>query len=60
MTDYLEFEQENKALKSINLDDFSLEELNDYLVDLKNEIERVKAEIVKKSDSKTEAEKFFK
>jgi len=60
MTDYLEFEQENKALKSINLDDFSLEELNDYLVDLKNEIERVKAEIVKKTDSKTEAEKFFK
>ena len=60
MTDYLEFEQENKALKSINLDDFSLEELNDYIIDLKNEIERVKAEIVKKSDSKTEAEKFFK
>ena len=60
MTDYLEFEQENKALKSINLDDFSLEELNDYIVDLKNETERVKAEIVKKSDSKTEAEKFFK
>tara|TARA_B100001540_G_C15612093_1_gene553558 strand:- start:193 stop:375 length:183 start_codon:yes stop_codon:yes gene_type:complete len=60
MTDYLEFEQENKALKSINLDDFSLEELNEYIVDLKNEIERVKAEIVKKSDSKTEAEKFFK
>ena len=60
MTDYLEFELENKALKSINLDDFSLEELNDYIVDLKNEIERVKAEIVKKSDSKTEAEKFFK
>jgi len=60
MTDYLEFEQENKALKSINLDDFSLEELNDYIVDLKNEIERVKAEIVKKTDSKTEAEKFFK
>ena len=60
MTDYLEFEQENKALKSINLDDFSVEELSDYIVDLKNEIERVKAEIVKKSDSKTEAEKFFK
>ena len=60
MTDYLEFEQENKALKSINLDDFSLEELNEYIVDLKNEIERVKAEIVKKTDSKTEAEKFFK
>ena len=60
MTDYLEFEQENKALKSINLDDFSLEELNEYIVDLKNEIERVKVEIVKKSDSKTEAEKFFK
>ena len=60
MTDYLEFEQENKALKSINLDDFSLEELNDYIVDSKNEIERVKAEIVKKTDSKTEAEKFFK
>ena len=60
MTDYLEFEQENKALKSINLDDFSVEELSDYIVDLKNEIERVKAEIVKKTDSKTEAEKFFK
>ena len=60
MTDYLEFEQENKALKSINLDDISLEELNEYIVDLKNEIERVKAEIVKKTDSKTEAEKFFK
>ena len=37
MDDYLEFENDTKALKSINLDDFSIEELKKYIEQLKKE-----------------------
>ena len=60
MDDYLEFEKDTKALKSINLDDFSVEDLNEYIEQLKKEIDRVKSELEKKLKSQTEAEKYFK
>ena len=60
MEDYLEFEKDTKILKSINLDDFSVEDLNKYIGQLKKEIERVKSELGKKLQSQSEAEKYFK
>ena len=60
MEDYLEFEKDTKVLKSINLDDFSVEDLNKYIGQLKKEIERVKSELEKKLKTQSEAEKYFK
>jgi len=60
MSDYLEFEKETKAIKSINLDDFSVEDLKEYINELTKELERVKLEIIKKNKLQSEAEKLFK
>ena len=60
MEDFLEFEKETKELKSINLDDFSVEDLKEYIIQLKNEIERVNLELEKKIKIKKDAEKYFK
>ena len=60
MSDFLEFEESNKAIKVLNLDDFSIEDLNKYIEELKNEINRVRQEIEKKSNLLSEAQKFFK
>jgi uncharacterized small protein (DUF1192 family) len=60
MDDFLEFEKNTKTIKSINLDDFSVEDLNEYIEQLKKEIDRVKSELEKKLKSQTEAEKYFK
>ena len=60
MDNYLEFEKNTKTIKSINLDDFSVEDLNEYIEQLKKEIDRVKSELEKKLKSQTEAEKYFK
>ena len=60
MGDYLEFEKDTKALKSINLDNFSIEDLKKYIEQLKKEIEKVKSELEKKLKSQAEAEKYFK
>ena len=60
MSDYLEFENETKALKSINLDDFSVEDLKEYVDELTIELERVKIEMKKKLKLQSEAEKLFK
>jgi len=60
MDDFLEFEKDNKALKSINLDDYSVEDLKLYLEQLKKEIDRVNKEIKKKITLQSEANKFFK
>ena len=60
MDDYLEFEKDTKALKSVNLDDFSIEDLKKYVMQLKKEIERVKSELKRKMEFQTEAEKYFK
>ena len=59
MNDFLEFEETQKSIKSLNLDDFSVEDLNKYISELKNEIRRVKEEIEKKSNLQSEAQKFF-
>ena len=60
MSDFLEFDKDTKTLKSINLDDFSVEDLNEYMDELTKELSRVKKEIHKKNELKTDAEKFFK
>ena len=60
MDDFLEFEKDSKLLKSINLDDFSIEDLKEYIKQLKREIERVKSELEKKQKTQIEAEKYFK
>ena len=60
MSDFLEFDKDTKTLKSINLDDFSVEDLNKYMDELTKEMSRVKKEIHKKNELKTDAEKFFK
>ena len=54
-----EFEKESKTIKSINLDSFSISELREYLIQLDNEILRVKGEIDKKSKTKSQAEDYF-
>ena len=58
--DYLEYEKENKSLKSINLDSLSVDELKSYIEKLKNEIERVTLEIDKKKKQIDEASKIFR
>ena len=60
MDDFLEYDEVKKTIKSLNLDDFSVEDLNKYISELKNEISRVKEEIEKKSNLLTEAQKFFR
>ena len=60
MDDFLEFEKDSKLLKSINLDDFSIEELREYIEQLKREIVRVKSELDKKQKTQIEAKKYFK
>ena len=60
MDDYLEFDKDTKALKSINLDDFSVEELKEYKEQLEKEIERAHKELEKKLKFQAEAKKYFK
>jgi Protein of unknown function (DUF1192). len=60
MNEFLEYEETKKTIKTLNLDDFSIEDLNNYKNDLKDEITRVLKEIEKKSNLLSEAEKFFK
>ena len=60
MTDFFEIDDKNKTIKTLNLDDFSIEELKQYILELKKEIERASVEIKKKDIIKNDAEKFFK
>ena len=60
MSSFLEFEEDKKTIKSINLDDFSIEDLKKYIIEIENEIIRAKEEIKKKSEFLREAEDFFK
>ncbi len=60
MTDFFEIDETKKTLKTLNLDDFSVEDLKKYIEELKNEIERVQLEIKKKNDLIVSANKFFK
>ena len=60
MDDFLEFDSNKKVVKSINLDDFSVEDLRKYINELENEIKRAEAEVIKKNKLQLEAQKFFK
>ena len=55
----MEFDEKTKVIKSINLDDFSIEDLKEYIETLNLEIKRSQSEIKKKLATKEEAEKFF-
>ncbi|MDC2979266.1 DUF1192 domain-containing protein [Pelagibacteraceae bacterium] len=60
MSDFFEIDEEKKTVKLINLDDFSVEDLNKYILELSEEIERVKIDLKKKIELKKQAEEFFK
>ena len=60
MRDFLEYEETQKTIKTLNLDDFSIEDLNKYILELDDEIDRVNNEIEKKSELLSEAQKYFK
>ena len=60
MNEFLEYEESKKTFKSLNLDDFSVEDLDKYIFELKNEIDRVNIEKVKKKKLISDAENMFK
>ena len=60
MSEFLEYEESKKSIKSLNLDDFSIEDLDKYILELKDEIDRVNAEKIKKEKLISEAEDIFK
>ena len=60
MNEFLEYEERKNSIKTLNLEDFSVEDLEKYILELKNEIDRVNEEIVKKLKLINEAEKVFK
>ena len=60
MTDFFEVDEKQKTVKILNLDDFSVEDLQNYISELQTEILRVQDEIKKKENLKLYAEKFFK
>ena len=60
MNEFLEYEESKKTIKSLNLDDFSVEDLDKYILELKDEIERVNSEKIKKQKLISEAEDIFK
>ena len=60
MNEFLEYDENKKSIKSLNLDDFSIEDLDNYISELNVEIERVNTEIVKKKNLISDAENIFK
>ena len=60
MKDFFEVDEKQKTVKILNLDDFSVEDLQNYISELQTEILRVQDEIKKKENLKLNAEKFFK
>ena len=60
MNEFLEHDESKKSIKSINLDDFSVEDLDKYILELKNEIDRVNMEKIKKKKLISDAENIFK
>ena len=59
MDDFLELDDEKKTVKSINLDDFSVEDLKKYIKELEDEKKRTELEMKKKNSLLEEAKKFF-
>ena len=60
MNEFLEYEKSKKSINSLNLDDFSIEDLDKYISELKDEIDRVNMEKIKKKKLISEAENIFK
>ena len=60
MNEFLEYDENKKSIKSLNLDDFSIEDLDNYTTELKDEINRVYMEKIKKKKLISEAENIFK
>ena len=60
MTDFFEVDEKENTVKILNLDDFSVEDLQNYIFELQTEIVRVQDEIKKKENLKLNAENFFK
>ncbi len=60
MNSFLEFEEDKKTIKSINLDNFSIEDLEEYINGLKLEVKKAEEEIKQRIKTKGEAQKFFK
>ena len=59
MDDFFEVDEKKKTVKSIILDDFSIEDLEKYKTELNKEIVRVNLEIEKKGKLKSTAEEYF-
>ena len=60
MNEFLEYEETKKSIKSLNLDDFSVEDLKEYINELNIELARVKKETEKKIKIQSKADSFFK
>ena len=60
MNSFLEFEEDKKTIKSINLDAFSIEDLEEYINSLMLEVKKAEEEIKKRIKTKEEAQTFFK
>ena len=60
MSDFLEIDEKKKTIKKLNLEDLSIENLKEYILELQEEIKRIKTEIDLKRSSISEAEKYFK
>ena len=60
MSNFIEFDEEKKVIKSINLDDFSVEDLKEYILNLNSEVSRAEGEIKKRLKTKEEAQGYFK
>ena len=60
MNEFLDYEIEKKTIKTLNLEDFSIEDLNKYIIELKNEIKRVDTEIIRKKELLINAQNYFK
>ena len=52
MSNFIEFDENTKAIKSISLEDFSVEDLEEYILDLVNEQKRAEEEIKKRLKTK--------
>jgi len=60
MSDFLEIDEKKKTIKKLNLEDLSIENLKEYILELQEEIKRIKTEIDLKQRSISDAEKYFK
>ena len=60
MDDFLEFDEKKKTVNSLILDDFSVEDLEKYISELRNEIVRAEKEIEIKNKFIKDANKIFK